>query len=146
MSNIFCGIGKVPKGKKLGSMKECVEHGQVRYYGLKKVDERLIESMSKKGSKKGSKAGTDDVKTKIQKLTIELVTIRGKIKNIEKKIVKEKDDKKKKQLEKEIKTQIEKSKKLRSDIDKLEQKQKGSKQKRLTKRLTKKKTKRSTRK
>jgi predicted nucleic acid-binding Zn-ribbon protein len=141
MSNVFCGIGKLPKGKKLGSMKECVEHGQVRYYGLKKIDERLIESISKKGSKK-LKSSTTDLKTQIQKLTIDLISIRGKIKNIEKKILKEKDDKKKKQLEKDIKTLSEKSKKLRSDIDKLEKQQNISKQKRLTKRLTKRSTKR----
>ena len=144
MSNVFCGIGKLPKGKKLGSMKDCVEHGQVRYYGLKKIDERLIESMSKKGSKKLNSSSTD-LKTQIQKLTIDLISIRGKIKNIEKKIIKEKDDKKKKQLEKDIKTLSEKSKKIRSDIDKLE-KQHTSKQKRLTKRLTKKSTKKSTKK
>ena len=41
MSKIYCGIGKVPKGSKRGSMKECVESGQIRYYGIKKIDPKL---------------------------------------------------------------------------------------------------------
>jgi hypothetical protein len=36
MSDIYCSIGKVPSGKRLGSMKECAELGQIRYYGIKK--------------------------------------------------------------------------------------------------------------
>jgi hypothetical protein len=44
MTDIYCGIGKVPKGQKLGTMKECAEKKQIRYYGLKKVDSRIINS------------------------------------------------------------------------------------------------------
>ena len=36
--NIYCGIGKVPKNMRLGSKKESMEMGQVRYYGLRKID------------------------------------------------------------------------------------------------------------
>ncbi|AYV84102.1 MAG: hypothetical protein Hyperionvirus17_22 [Hyperionvirus sp.] len=50
MSDIFCGIKKVPKGSRLGSMKECAEKKQVRYYGVKKIDAKLLEVA--KGTKK----------------------------------------------------------------------------------------------
>lgn len=47
MSKSYCGLGKIPKGHKRGSMKDCVMAGQVRYYGIKKVDPRLLESRLK---------------------------------------------------------------------------------------------------
>jgi sRNA-binding protein len=43
MSKAFCGVGSIPKGYKKGSMKECVEKGQVRLYGLYKIDPKLLE-------------------------------------------------------------------------------------------------------
>lgn len=48
MSNIYCGVDKIPKGKKLGTMKECAELGQIRYYGKKKIDPRTLESVKNK--------------------------------------------------------------------------------------------------
>ena len=47
MSEPYCGIGDVPKGSKRGSMKECVEMGQVRYYGIKMIDSKLIDASKK---------------------------------------------------------------------------------------------------
>lgn len=47
MSEPYCGIGDVPKGSKRGSMKECVEMGQVRYYGIKMIDSKLLEASKK---------------------------------------------------------------------------------------------------
>lgn len=43
MSQPYCGIGKVPKGRKRGTAKECAEVGQVRHWGEKKVDKRTLE-------------------------------------------------------------------------------------------------------
>lgn len=37
MSNIYCGIKNVPKGKKLGTLQQCLNNQQVRYYGIKKI-------------------------------------------------------------------------------------------------------------
>ena len=51
MSKAFCGIGNIPKGQKKGSMKECVEKGQVRLYGLFKIDPKLLEADTKGGKK-----------------------------------------------------------------------------------------------
>ena len=35
--NNYCGISKVPKGYRLWTATECLNKGQVRYYGLKLV-------------------------------------------------------------------------------------------------------------
>lgn len=51
MANIYCGIGKVPKDKKLGSMIECAEKGQISYWGLKKIDPKVIDAVKNKKTK-----------------------------------------------------------------------------------------------
>ena len=38
MTEPYCGVGKMPKGYRRGTMRECVDMKQIRYYGLKKVD------------------------------------------------------------------------------------------------------------
>jgi hypothetical protein len=48
MSSVYCGIGDVPKGYKRGNMTECVEKGQIRYYGIKKIDTRTLETAKNK--------------------------------------------------------------------------------------------------
>ena len=42
MSDIFCGIGKMPKKSRRGTMRECAEKGQIRYYGIKKIDAKTL--------------------------------------------------------------------------------------------------------
>jgi hypothetical protein len=49
MSDIYCGIGKPPKGKQLGTMRQCAEHGQVRLYGIKKIDPKTLDLVKQKG-------------------------------------------------------------------------------------------------
>ncbi len=84
---IFCGIGKVPKNYKRGSMAECLEKGQVRYYGVKKVDDRIISMASELKKKKNKRENL------IKKLTV----LKVKIKKTKEKFAKEKNitDKKK---------------------------------------------------
>ena len=48
MPTPFCGTGKTPKGKTVGTMKGCAEIGQVRRYGVVKIDKRTLESAKKK--------------------------------------------------------------------------------------------------
>ena len=50
----YCGIGKVPKGKHLGTMAECFDSGQIRHYGKKKVNKNILNTLteSKKEAKK----------------------------------------------------------------------------------------------
>ena len=54
--NIYCGISKVPKGYRLGTATECLNKGQVRYYGLELVETtkttKSIESQIKKSQEK----------------------------------------------------------------------------------------------
>jgi len=48
MSKIYCGIDDIPKGYRRGTMKECADKGQVRYYGIKQIDSRLVASINAK--------------------------------------------------------------------------------------------------
>ncbi len=50
----YCGVGNVPKGKKRGTVKECIRANQVRYYGLEKIDMDKINKVKKKKPKTGS--------------------------------------------------------------------------------------------
>jgi hypothetical protein len=118
MSDIFCGVGPVPKGKRRGTMKECVEQGQIRYYGIKKVDQRLLENALKE--KKIKSTGADKLITNIQNMTIKAVTLGGKIKKLNNLIKGEKDAKKKKELEKELEKTESEFKKIKADIAKAE--------------------------
>lgn len=43
MPETYCGINKLPKGKRYGSMIECAEQGQVRRYGTNKMDPKTLE-------------------------------------------------------------------------------------------------------
>jgi hypothetical protein len=45
----YCGIkDPLPKNKRLGTMDECYTAGEVRYYGLNKIDSKVIKSKKKK--------------------------------------------------------------------------------------------------
>jgi hypothetical protein len=70
MSNIFCGIGKMPKGQKRGNMRECAEKGQIRYYGIKKIDPKTLELAKSK----------DVLPETREKLILKMVSLRGTIK------------------------------------------------------------------
>lgn len=39
----FCGIGAVPEGKRRATPKECIDKGQVRYYGIVGIDPKLFK-------------------------------------------------------------------------------------------------------
>jgi len=88
---VVCGIGKVGKNQKLGSMKECAEKKQIRYWGVNKVDPKILE-LAKKGSRKG------DTRLSVLK---QMMGLRGKISKIQKQLKTEKDKKEKDKLEKE---------------------------------------------
>jgi len=96
---IYCGIGLVPKDSKLGNMVECVESNQVRYYGIKKIDPKLLE----KGRKK---KGPENWKR--DKLVLEIKLLELKMLKIKKNYKKEKDKEKKKEMNITYKKMIEK--------------------------------------
>jgi len=49
MSQIYCGTEKLPKGKKLGNMEDCVKAGQVRRFGLFAIDPMLLAAKIDRG-------------------------------------------------------------------------------------------------
>lgn len=42
---IYCGLGEVPNGSRLGTVKECLAKNQVRYYGIQKVSQATIDKL-----------------------------------------------------------------------------------------------------
>lgn len=94
MPEPYCGIKKIPKDRKRGSMKECAEKGKISYYGIKKVDSKIIELANKPASAK--KSATD-------KLRVKIAGAKGKIKNLSGQIKTVKDKTKKAELEKQLK-------------------------------------------
>lgn len=91
MSKPYCGVSNIPKGHKRGTMKECAQIGQVRYYGLKKIDPRTLEHAKK--SRGESK----------RNLIIQRAKLRGKLNLLKRKHGAEKDSNKKKKINEEYK-------------------------------------------
>lgn len=46
--NMYCGYKKVPKNAKRGTAKYCSNKGQVRYYGIKKIDPKDMKNGDKR--------------------------------------------------------------------------------------------------
>lgn len=96
---IFCGITQpIPKGHKLGSMKECLEMKQVRYYGLKKMDTKLVESVV------GSKKNTEDLRARYSSLRVNFNKLRKELQTTKSADIKKELLKKIEEMTKEIKS------------------------------------------
>ena len=80
MSKVYCGIGKPSKGSKVGSMLDCAKKGQIRRYGMIKVDSKILKMASQ--SKPVSK----------EKMQVEIVNLGTKIKILIQKYKKEMSD------------------------------------------------------
>ena len=78
--NIYCGISKVPKGYRLGTATECLNKGQVRYYGLE-----LVQTTKK----------TKSIESQFKKSQEKLLLIKLKAKKLKEHIPYEKNDKEK---------------------------------------------------
>jgi len=128
----YCGIGTMTKQHRRGSMKECAEQGQIRFYGLKKIDSKLVESV-KKGSKK----------TTGPSLMSQLGTIRGKILKFKKDYKYEKDKAKKEEIKETIRKLVKESEQITKQMNKAGGKR-GSK--RVSKKTSRKATRKTTRK
>ena len=112
MSKINCGIGNLKKNQKRGSMKQCSDKGQIRYYGLKKVDKRIIDNLKKD---KKMKISRGDI---LKKLTV----LRVKIKNNKSKIMAEKDKEKKEKLKDKTRKIIDEYNSYKKEYEKLDNK------------------------
>jgi hypothetical protein len=100
--SIYCGINKLQKNKRLGSMKERAEKGQVSYWGLKKIDARLLAStkVSKKMSLDKTRMNKIKFDTRLKKLTKDYENEKDKTK---KQTIKKNIEKTKKAVEKATK-------------------------------------------
>ncbi len=70
----YCGIGKVPKDAERGSDEYCLEHNQVRYWGLKKIDPSIVKKVEIIKNK-------DKIKTEIRtgEIIIRALTKKGEL-------------------------------------------------------------------
>ena len=124
MSDIHCGVNKVPKGKKLGSMLECAERGQIRYYGLKKIDPKTLDAVKKNKTKPVTR----------EKLFLKHSELNAKKKKLTQAIKDEKNKTKKEKINKDMKKITVKVAEIVKDINALGKKQtrsttrKGSRQ------------------
>lgn len=115
-NKIYCGAGKVPKGQSRGSMKQCIDKNQIRYWGVKKVDSRLLET---RGKKKGSKVTRD-------KLAVKMIGLRGKVSKLSKMVAEEKDKKKKTRLSRDLQKAKTEFKEVAAMFNKLDKKRSQS--------------------
>lgn len=97
--NIYCGVGKVPKGSKLGSMKECAEAKQIRRYGVEKIDDRILKiALNPKKRKLSASAQYNNVVLEVSKYKGR----RSKLENLIKSHKMSKDPEGKKKAQKEL--------------------------------------------
>lgn len=133
MSDAYCGVGKVPKGKRRGSMKQCAEAGQIRYYGIKKVDKRTLAGAKSGRKKKGSK----------EKVRGQFVTLKVKRKKLFEAVKAEKNKKKKEKLKTEWKKVTKELEQIQKQLKKMSRGKKRSSKKRSKKRSKRRSKKRS---
>jgi len=128
----YCGIKPVPKGYQRGSTEYCIQTNQVRYYGLEKIDPKLIDQF------KGSNVDLQKEKIKLSKIendakllikeskVLNLILSNEKSSEVAKKKATKKMDKlveKRDKLVKKLKAQ----EKLIKDLEKLQEKTKKAK-------------------
>lgn len=122
MSKIHCAIGDVPNGKRRGTQKECLDKGQVRYYGIKHIDKSLIKP--KTGKKEKSK---DELKQ--LELAGQLGAINGKINSLSWKYKQQPNPDKKAILKEEGLKLIAESEAIKKKFDEISEKIKKTKEK-----------------
>ena len=112
MSDVYCGVMKPPKGKRIGTPNECLNLNQVRYYGINQVDKALL--LNKTTQSKERK--------RMKLLDINISKIMGRIKKLKDDLKYSKNDDVKKELRKVIKEQRDQGKKDTQELKKLKAK------------------------
>lgn len=107
MTECTCGLDKT---KKPCSMKDCIKRKQVRYWGLKKVDTRVLSST---GSSK-------DLNKKRLKLISEKIKYRAILKKLKSEIQFCKDKDRKEEIKKEAAEHIKKVKDINAKLVKID--------------------------
>jgi len=112
---IYCGIDETPKNSRIGSMKECADAGQIRYYGLHKIDKRVVNS--------SIKVSINEEKI----LRVKLAGLKGSALRLAKDYKIAKTEKNKKQIMDEYKIIKQQIVIVQDKINKIEEKQKKQK-------------------
>jgi len=102
MQRVICASGKLRKNEVRGSMKECAERGKVMYWGLNKVDPKILEFA--KNEKKN--------RMTIQKARLKMIALKANIGAIERKI----DDIKHRSKEKRKETDVSEIEQLQKQL------------------------------
>lgn len=103
----FCGVGKAPKGRRIGNMAECAELKQIRKYGETKIDPRTLSAAQNKGK----------IKETREQLIIQITGAKGAINRFKGRV----DELEKKQARKELTDEENKKlKEYKSDLKKAE--------------------------
>lgn len=119
MTDIYCGANKLPKGKRLGTMKECAEKKKISLYGLYKIDPKLIEAVK---NNKVKPVTREKLMLKVVSLKLKIKKARTNLKELEqtKKGSKKGSKKGKDKLEKDIKKMVEQLNDINKEIDDIE--------------------------
>jgi hypothetical protein len=110
---VYCGVDKLKENQRLGTAKECAELKQVRYYGLKKINKKIVDE------NKGMPIKTE---ARISKLTKKRGGLRGRIMKIKDEIEdykNEEDYRKNKSYQKAVKKLEEELTKLKEELIKV---------------------------
>ena len=77
----YCGIKTVPKNKRRGTMDECYSRGEIRYFGLNKIDSKVIENKKKKDILASLELNQTMLTLKARKNLIQIKSLKKKIEN-----------------------------------------------------------------
>lgn len=112
MSNIYCGMGQVPSGKTRGTDKQCLKKNQVRYWGIKQIDDALLNK---------NNLDADKEFLKLKKLEVGLKGMAKRFEREKSAWKKKKEKKKTAALNKEIEKDKKKLEKLMKKIKKAQE-------------------------
>ena len=76
-TKVYCGSGKTPKNKVLGDEDECINSGQIRKYGLIKIDEDKLKDMKEDNEIKKQLKKIDKLQKETDKLYDSLKTTKN---------------------------------------------------------------------
>lgn len=116
MPIINCDIGKLPKGHKRGTEKQCLELGKINYYGEKTVGEETIKNIK-------TQKFIEEKNIKIDKLQTKLIKARGERFKIQKEMDREISNKAKKEYEPDLKKAQEKIDKIVKKLKEVREKE-----------------------
>ncbi len=110
---LYCGIDEpIPDGYRLGSMEECLNAGKVNYYGLKKIDSRLLAARK-------NEMKLVELNKKLDKFRAEAIGFGGKTLKYTKLMASSKTEKEKNALQKKIDEITKKKAEITKEMNKI---------------------------